>query len=233
MNIATFGCSFTSGLKREGGYNWVKFYAKKYPQHTFYNLAYPGSSLAFQIFLMKELKQRVKIDKVIFQITTPFRFTYLNDCKNFNVLDLETTDNIKAFSLEFNDNIDAIHPGLLEPTVWNSPIAKLKEPRLRKFTEDFLSRTTGDIETINYIALVEWLKPQVDFLFFHREPDRFIKERTREPIKHIAEFDNMICLERELKQKQFIEFAIDNQYHFSEEGARWEADWIDSKFKLD
>ena len=233
MNIATFGCSFTSGLKREGRYNWVNFYAKKYPQHTFYNLAYPGSSLAFQIFLMKELKKRVQIDKVIFQITTPFRFTYFNDYKNFNILNLETKDNVKFISLEYNDNIDVVHPGLLEPSIWQNPIAKLKEPRIRKFTEEYLSKISSEVETVEYSSLIQWLAPQVDFIFFHREPSRFIEERIGEKRKPIPELDNITCLEKEISSGAFIDFAIDNQYHFSEDGARWEADWIDSKFKLD
>lgn len=235
MNIATFGCSFTSGLKREGGYNWVNFYAKKYPQHTFYNLAYPGSSLAFQIFLMKELKKRVQIDKVIFQITTPFRFTYFNDYKNFDILNLETSDNVKFISLEYNDNIDAIHPGLLYPSIWQNSIAQRKELRIRKFAEDYVSRASrsSEVETVEYSVLTQWLAPQVDFIFFHREPSRFIEERTGQKRKPIPEVDNIICLEKEINSGKFIDFAIDNQFHFSEEGARWEADWVDSKFKLD
>jgi hypothetical protein len=181
---------------------------------------------------MKELRKKIQVDKVIFQITTPFRFTYFNDYKNFNILDLDVDHNIRAFNLGFNSNIDAVHPGLLEPTIWEYPVAKLKEPRLRKFTDEYMSRISGEVETSEYAALVQWLQPRVDFMFFHREPDRFISERTGQPKVHIPEFDNMVCLEREIKQSQFIDFAIDKQYHFSEEGAKWEADWIDSKFKL-
>jgi hypothetical protein len=239
MNIATFGCSFTSGLEQEGGYNWVRFYARKYPQHTFYNLAYPGSSLAFQMFLLKEIKKHVRIDKTIFQITTPFRFTYFNDFNKFNIMELEKENNLNYFKLGFNDNIDPVLPTQIHmPQIWESPSGKKKEARLRKFAEDYIGKISPQVETVDYVSKIEWLRNKADFIFFHREPTRFFHEfyadlSKRFPTEPLPELDDIACLEKEISRSKFIDFAIDTQYHFSEDGACWEADWVDSKFKLD
>lgn len=222
MNVLCLGCSWTAGVNIQP-YNWVTALSELMPEHTFYNCAQSGGSLLYSIWIMEEFlanakngNNPIKIDKIIFQITTEGRLTYHHDTKDFNINKWLITKSNNLYQYEFDwRNLATINYGTLLPENesnhhphWNSIVT---------FSKDYYSRLTRKQHfDLEHRALVEYIRLKADGMFLHRTDDIGISD--------------IISMEDVLGSKQFNEYIVDNGHHFSIDGARWQAAYIKTLF---
>jgi hypothetical protein len=222
--VACFGCSWTRGTDYETVNNWVNELAKLYPEHEFFNLSTPGSSVLHSTWVMEQFKKLYNPDVTIFQITNQGRVTYYlgHDIDNPKVLfsekNLRKNDlipNVHSLCLS-NKQVQNINYGTLDPK--NAGIDELYEKRYN-FANTYYStidkKKTSDLEQKIYSL---YIKNNVDLAFFH----------TLVSIPHDVELP---CIQEILGNDLFDKFSYDHGHHFSEEGCRWQANYINSLIK--
>jgi hypothetical protein len=216
MNILCLGCSWTEGVPAARD-NWVSALAEQTPDNTYYNLAQGGSSLLHSIWVMEQFlaQSSVKIDKIIFQLTTDGRVTYYKDLDNFKIDDwlINITPNLYRLKIQW-DKLRTItySTASMHPT---TP----KEVELFKFANMYYSNLTTEHHfQLEHKILIEYIKSRVDFLFFHRRDTTGISGIT--------------SIQDELGDELFSKFSIDNGSHFGKEGVQWQAQWIRDRLIL-
>jgi hypothetical protein len=218
MNVLCLGCSWTAGIKQQP-YNWVTALSKMMPEHNFYNCSQTGSSLLYSIWIMEEFLSNakengspIKIDKIIFQITTEGRLTYYHDYENFDINQwiVKKTDNL--FKLESDrKNLAVINYGVLLPENKNSNHPKWES--MHSFATEYYSRLSRQMHfDLEHRALVEYIRPKVDLMFMHKKDDIGIPD--------------VISVQDILGDEQFNKFCIDRGSHFNLVGSVWQAQYI-------
>ena len=217
MNILCLGCSWTEGVPA-APYNWVTALSEQTPNNTYYNLAQGGSSLLHSIWVMEQFlaQSTVKIDKIIFQLTTEGRVTYYKDLDNFKINDwlINITPNLYRLKIQW-DKLRTVtySTASMHPT-------DAKETELFRFANMYYSSLTTEHHfQLEHRILIEYIKSRVDCLFFHR------RDTTDTP--------GIVSIQDTMGDELFLKFSVDNGCHFGEEGAKWQAQWIqDQIFKL-
>lgn len=206
MKIATFGCSWTQGVSTvDDSYCWPKALAEDNQYHVD-NFALAGSSLSFQVYLLNDVIKHNTYDKVIFQITSPQRLTYFDDSLDYGQY-LKTNQNYRELDRtgDIYRNFICITPGHLQ---LSSSDSFWDYPDKHNFAKLYYKYTNKHISRLEYIALVEYLKNKVDFLFFHNED--------------VCKIGNVpIVIDR-----FGTDYVADKGQHFNKQGSQLVADWI-------
>ena len=79
-----------------------------------------------------------------------------------------------------------------------------------------------DIETHEHNMYINWVRPQVDFMFFHKKRDQRLYYES-------SAAHEMPCVEEHFGTKQFNEWIYDDGHHFGPEGSREVAKWVKQK----
>ena len=216
MNILCLGCSWTAGVNHQP-YNWVTALSEMYPEHTFYNCAQSGGSLLYGIWVMEEFLAKVKnvkVDKIIFQVTNEGRVTYYYNYENFDINRWLITKSNNLYQLEVDwQNLATINYGTLLPENKSSNHNRWRDTY--NFANTYYSRLSRNMHfDLEHQALVEYIRPKVDLLFFHKKDDIGIP--------------NVSSIEDVLGTEQFNRYVIDRGHHFNIDGARWQAQYIKS-----
>ena len=210
MKIATFGCSWTHGLKQLNNfYSWPYALHKLQPDWEIHNYAIGASNLQFQIFLMEDVLRHHTYDKIIFQITSPSRLTYFEEDYDFTKHLTEMKPNYKRFDIEegFFRKVVTITPGHMKlpksDSFWNLS-------GKYEFAKSYYTTVNKSIFRTEYKALVNYLKNKVDLMFMHNEDILDLK----------------ICpvIMKELPSAK--KFVADSGEHFDIEGCDQQAKWV-------
>jgi hypothetical protein len=222
MNILCLGCSWTSGLHigdhkgfaNSGEINWVRQIAKIMPEHNFYNFAFPGTSVMHSINVLHQSKKLLNFDKVIFQITNEGRYTYYKNLPhNFVSLDRVVQENKNYFYLDLTmDQVWNINFGVLNQKVFMREEDKDRFSLAKMWYERFTSTSNFCIE---HKVSIEYLKSQVDLLFFHKKDCCFI--------------DNVQTIQDQILNEKWNDYVIDDGCHFNLDGCIWQANFIKEK----
>lgn len=221
MNILCLGCSWTQGVSHQP-LNWVHYLAKALPDHKFYNFALRGSSLMHSVWLLESVLNKqnfnIEVDKIIFQVTNEGRVTtYSDDFVDINLQDLVRhrlpirQDVLNYYELDLTE----------DHNIWNKMstinYATLNDKKAPKFAKQYyLNLNRRQHFDIEHKALIEYIRPKVDYMFLHKAAD--------------INIPNIDCMEKRLGYKRFKKFCIDGDAaHFSVEGVQWQAEYIKSK----
>ena len=110
MKIACIGCSWTEGVKLADNYSWPFLLYTKIKQNTnkeisLYNCGIGGSGTKLHKYIFEFLKQEIKPDIIIHQITSPYRIELLNPFHG-------RPDNLEnAFCFSNDPNSDSLFEG--------------------------------------------------------------------------------------------------------------------------
>lgn len=210
MKIATFGCSWTHGLKQLNDfYSWPYALHKLQPDWVIHNYAIGASNLQFQTFLMEDVLRNNSYDKIIFQITSPGRLTYFEEDYDFTKHLTEMETNYKRFDIEegFFRKVVTITPGHMKLSKNNS---FWKLPGKYEFAKSYYNTVNKSIFRTEYKALIYYLKDKVDLMFMHNEDILNLK----------------VCpvIMEELSGAR--KFVADSGEHFDIEGCDQQAKWV-------
>jgi hypothetical protein len=218
MNVLCLGCSWTAGVN-EQPYNWVTALSEMLPEHKFYNCSQTGGSLLYNIWVMEEFLAKAKhldnpivIDKIIFQITNEGRLTYYYDYENFDINRwlINKTDNLYQLETDWQ-NLGSINYGTLLPE--NQSVNHPKWKHIHSFATEYYSRLTRSMHfDLEHRALVEYIRPKVDYMFLHKRNDIGISDVT--------------SMQDIFGDQQFNEYCIDRGSHFNMAGAVHQAQYI-------
>jgi hypothetical protein len=210
MKIATFGCSWTHGLKQLNSfYSWPYALHKLQPEWEIHNYAIGASNLQFQTFLMEDVLRHHTYDKIIFQITSPSRLTYFEEDYDFTKHLTEMEPNYKRFDIEegFFRKVVTITPGHMKLPKSDSFWAL---PGKYEFAKSYYTTVNKSIFRTEYKALVNYLKNKVDLMFMHNED--------------ILDLNICPVIMNELPDAK--KFVADSGEHFDIEGCDQQAKWI-------
>lgn len=221
MNIFVFGCSWTVGIPRshsisqrgdavslpckEDYSSWASELAKMFPEHHITNYAIPSSDITFSIAMLNHVLENKKYDKIVFKVTSPFRFTYWD---NMNLDTLQTTiGNYTRFAEKGSKYITPLNIN----DMYND-----YSPSDKKFIEGWYERNNLQRELNMHKSLVDYATRHSDFCYGH----------------YIAEHLDCPSVEEEIGTDKFKSYICDLGWHFGDEGNRWEAEWIAKKINL-
>lgn len=200
MNILCLGCSFTSNWPVFSNNScWPKELAVIMPEHNIINIGHAGSSIAHSVLFMEKFlaSKIIKIDKIIFQITTPGRITYyndLNDSLNFNK-HLHHEGNYISLKLK---DLQVVTYGLLNE----------KGTDTSEFAKIYYSKLSQEHFLIEHKVYVDYVLSKADIVFSH------------------LPYDNVLSIKNVLGEEKFNNYIVDDGYHFSQEGIAWQASFI-------
>lgn len=206
--IAVFGCSWTQGLENENYDNWVYYLSKRYPMHSFFNYAAAGTSIVYHTHLLEQVTYKQTFDIIIFQVTSPARFTWWKPHK-INKMLYKQSDNLWAIEAGYGNYVDRINTG----TISDKKFFKIDKKKHR-FGVDYYSRLTNQQILLDHKAYISYIKDKVDLYFCHR-----------------SAINNELSVYDTLGEENFKKFVIDNGDHFSPEGNDWESRWIELQLK--
>lgn len=207
--IAMFGCSWTQGLEPHNYDNWVKYFSEMYPDCSFFNYAAAGTSIVYHTHLLEQVTAKQKFDLVIFQITSPARFTWWKPHK-INKMLYKQTPNLWAIESGYGKYVDRINTGTITSKKFIG-----QDKKKHKFGVEYYSRLTNEQILLDHKAYINYIKDKVDFHFYHRS----------------AYVDDAPSVYDTLGESNFNKFVIDSGDHFSKEGNQWQAKWIDLNLK--
>lgn len=230
MKIYTFGCSWTYGCKGEEELctapSWVEELAKKYPDIEFEDYSYPGTCIEYSLFLMNQvLNKKSTDDKIVFQFTMPYRYTTWRDSGVF--LDEENRYNKLTNYSKFVDNMyDHLERHICNIQSMNSSFGKLD----LVFHNKYYAKLNEKKELSSYYAITEYVKQKADFVFFHRDYNKFISATGR--TLTLSDYDFSPSIEAILGNKLFQSYAWDISKHFNKEGCKHVADIVATNIGL-
>ena len=212
MKIAIFGCSWSHGVKNiSNGYSWPLALSEHHPDWEIHNYALGGSSLSFQASLLDNVLAHDSYDKIVFQLTNPARFTYMDDDVNFGDYIINLSKNYRMFDMygDIYRNIVCITAGALglnkHDSFWKFPVDKYE------FTKMYYSYVNRHINRTEYRALAQYVKSKSDIVFFHNED--------------VCDIGDIPVIMDQTGKK----YVVDNGEHFNIDGSKWVADWVEKQ----
>ena len=212
--LIVFGCSYSSGLEDESiDNNWPFIFAKNNPEYEVINYARGGSSLQFSIAMLhKFLKKQIDLTdiKIVFQVTTPNRYTYNIQ----EILDAE-----ESFSVYNNYKKINNEPGVqtILPN-WERDIKLVRYQH--KFYQDKIKFYPDIYNDIEFESQVSYVKNICDFTFYHHQFKNTI------PRQLSVKYTNVPCIRSILGVEKFDEYSIDNGGHFRTDGLNYVANFV-------
>lgn len=219
MKIFIFGCSWSSGVRRQfsiaqpaGGSapcsvdyaSWARELATMFPEYSITNYALSSSDLPFSIALLNNVIHQKIYDKLIFQITLPYRFTYWNDI-DFDIY-LESSNNYSLLSEKVRDDVTTLNVHDVEGT----------SKKDREFISEYLKIVNHQREISVFKSLVSYAEHHTDLCFSHEYRDYL---------------DNL-AIETELGNEKFHNYICDTGMHFGDAGNKWQAEWVANRLNL-
>lgn len=205
-NIAVFGCSWSQGISEDNFNNWVNHLSKKYSHHKFYNFGTGGSSIVYHTHLLEQATKIKKFDTVIFQITSPGRFTWW---KPHNIIRMLTQqrENLWAIDNSHGKYVDRINIGTIQSKKFFD-----SDRKKHKFGIEYYSRLTDEQMLLDHKAYVNYIKDKVDLYFYHRSALNTGEHSVYDTLGKV----------------NFDKFTIDEGDHFGLDGIEWKSDWVES-----
>jgi|TARA_B110000238_G_scaffold130764_1_gene141188 hypothetical protein len=213
--LVVFGCSYSSGLLHLcNKQSWPSIFAQNNPEYEVVNYAMGGSSLQYSIAMLHRfLKTQVDLKNVtiIFQVTTPGRYTYNIE----EILQSEqvftTLNNYKQ--IKNIPEIKTIIPN------WSRQKIKL-DPRQLKLYQDRIKYYPSVCTDIEFESQVAYVKSICNFTFYHRRYESSIPQHLS------VKYNDIPCIRSILGAEKFDEYAIDNGHHFGTDGLNYVANFI-------
>lgn len=227
MNIFVFGCSWSDDRVVDNNIttSWVYELSKIMPEHNFYNFAYSGSSVHHSILIMESVLTnfQIKPDKIIFQVTSEGRVTYYKnqDFKNFNLKVEKISNNYFKFDIGKKDNfhnVCCVNYGMLNP---NNNSSHNHWTKIKKFAKIYYTNLTKEEHfDLEYKIQLEYIKQKSDLFFLHKKHNvTNISSFSFEPNNEFLVIEDLLPINRD-------SFIIDNGFHFSYIGCKWQAEII-------
>ena len=218
IEISTFGCSWTRGVPPDFN-NWSRQLSVLDPNFNVNDYSMGGTSVRWSVSQL--LRQQRKGNKAIkiFQITAPNRITIPADDDVYDLLRYRVNEQFEFYEgslfhyiLPLNPNFVYGHHEYYTPLQVKSTYQVLYE------------NIDTHAELHEYKLYIDWLKENVDFMFFHREDD--LKSYIE------AGGSSLPCVETYFGSAQFNDWVYDNGAHFNLEGSTAVARWIKEQLKL-
>ena len=218
--IGIVGCSYSAGVSGNGDDSWVYELSKMHPEINFVNVSRGGSCLQFAYHVYDQLKEldQFNIEKKIFQITTPWRYTiYPHD---FHIRDYlkQLTDNLWILDSEKIKNSDFAFttPGWLNMSSSKKETLSKFEVNTLDYIFNYYRYTHNESFKINYRSICEKIKKDTSYCFTHNT-----EAITPKGITSIEEL---------LTTEQFKKYVIDDSSHFNKDGLIEMAKWASKMF---
>ena len=215
-NVSTFGCSWTSGVWPDF-YNWPEWMAHDNPYLNVNDFGWGGTSIKWSAGQLLHRKQAAPADLTVFQITGKARLTIANQEANFSALRKELSPNFIKWDPTVAQHIQTIHRYFRGATTKFMPVDDV-EAVYKAWDKSF----DVDIETHEHNMYINWVRPQVDFMFFHKKRDQRLYYES-------SAAHEIPCVEEHFGTKQFNEWIYDDGHHFGPEGSREVAKWVKQK----
>lgn len=178
MKIATFGCSWTAGLrgikdKGDTRYNettyvsWPEELAKLLPQHTIHNYGRGGLSNQAIMFFFKKFSHLY--DYNIVKLTAGCRWVSIH--KSFKMELEHRWGNYSTWNKDNAKRMYIMSPGGFQPA-HNDSMYNTKTSY--KFHKSWIDHIHPDFENIQSICIGEYLQSKADFIFGHNKKFQFI-----------------------------------------------------------
>lgn len=229
MKVYTFGCSFTYGCKNHD-YNvtsWVEQLAKQFPEVEFEDYSFPGTCVEYSLFWFnKIIKQKQAQDKIVFQFTSPYRYTTWTDSNIFYNEDSRHNklSNYSKYKPEIKDR--------LERYVCNDWLMhendKSNNNLDKRFFKLYYTKLNLHKELSSYYTITEYVKQHTDYAFFQQDYNLSYKEAF---IRQ-AGLDFTPCIQTDLGSKLFNSYKWDHANHFNEDGCNYVADKVAKNLEL-
>lgn len=172
MNIICLGCSFTAGMPKNNYYSWAEKLSYLRPTDKIYNLSLGGSSILFSLYLLQEIKKKVAVDFIIFQITQPYRHTGMKDF-NFESALITKTQNYTRLDPEIR-----IKQNILTITTGSTKFRWTANKEKVKFSQDYYRNYSRELGDIEYDIYRKHIKENSNFCFTYNEIIDEAKSKT-------------------------------------------------------
>lgn len=210
MKVAIFGCSFTYGIKQvDHWHNWVIEFAKIRPDLIIDNYSNSGSSLRYSVELIDAL--HTEYDKVILQLTLPGRFTYKLKEWNHPTELLSARENHRWISTSAADK----YYRFVNP--WTEEVVSRNALDDNQFVKEYYGRVRRSELLIEHFSLISYVKGKTSFMYSHYSD--YIG----------VQYENIPVVEEHLSSDQLQSYVADESGHFSVDGNKWVANWVNSQ----
>ena len=214
--VAVFGCSYTEGVNHGSIHktenNWPLFFSKIYKGPVI-NFAIGGTSIEFSLSNMLDYKKQNPECICVFQATHPYRFTVDvgNQDWQYTVNNNYTTAN-KLGLLRYMHNLKHC-PIDVEDNISKKQIRIAKQRYI-----NYLKSSTDRELLAEYFTILDTARSSSDFCYIHN-----IYGNRKIPVD--------VPYLKVLLGKDFLKFSQDKEFHFSEQGNKWVADWVYNNIK--
>ena len=204
MKIAVFGCSWSYGVKTQGSYNDNKiysnwpFYLHQQTGWEIKNYSFGGTCIAWSINNLLSFKEKYKDYKIIFQATSPHRYTHIKS--NYNTFSQREEYNKYESYNKSLKGLECINLSRLTNTEQSNYFVKTLELYPEKYYNNYIHMQKNIIEKFS------------DIFFTH----------TYNTKKY---FQDWPCMQQHF-DKDFNNWVIDDGYHFNKEGLYAQAEYI-------
>tara|TARA_Y200000002_G_C22684969_1_gene665583 strand:- start:1167 stop:1856 length:690 start_codon:yes stop_codon:yes gene_type:complete len=218
--LIVFGCSYSAGMPDQK-LSWPHTFAKNNPEYDVINYARGGSSLQFSIAMLhKFLKTNNDMDntKIVFQITSPGRYTYNIQ----QILDADDTfyisENYKQ--IKNTPKIQAIVPNWNEEAFTKRAEKEILSKTQLQLYKDMIKHYPEICTDIEFESQASYVKSICDFTFYH------MQKKSSIPRYLSIKYNNIPCIYSILGQKKFKKYVIDNGHHFGPAGFKYVAKFV-------
>lgn len=212
MKIATFGCSFTQGVPPHF-YSYSRELAKLNSNYSVDDYSKCGSSLKWSVDQYE--KHKTKYDFVIFQVTLPYRFTYVHYSTDLPKFRLQVTDNFSMYNPNIHDHMITCLPIYFKVS---TPI--YNETEVKKLHQFLYANINSDIELLEWKMFVNYMNTKCDLMLFQKEDTRIT-----------SNISNSYSIENILGTKFMNQHHIDEHGHLDQQCAVKVAEWINNKIQ--
>ena len=209
MRVHTFGCSFTYGMKNNewDTISWPERLAKDNPEIQVIDYSFPGTSIEYSLSQYDYYKDTIDTnDKVIFQITLPFRFTTFDNERikhnRYNKL-----QNYEKYKTSARDYFERYVPGLDKDQNVDG-----------KFHKYYYKKHLKIIEKPKFKALCAFINDNSDFCFASRSYEDY--------------FEGITILEDEFGYEMYQKYMWDDAGHQNYLGSRTLSKYIIERLEL-
>lgn len=227
MKIAVVGCSWSFGVKKEWSLqisnpedqhkvpdedfvSWVRELGKMKPDWEIVNYSLPGASIFYCASMLERAKASKEFDLIIFQATTPSRFTYWNDKLLEEAVWTNIEPNVKCSTEENLKNITIVNAHEQQNNVLKEIFNWRDTAIENSFVREYYKRVSDDMFQSEYRILCDWARNNSDIFFAHLN----------------YEFLNCETVEGTLGEERFKNYCVDVGKHFGYKGSRWQARWM-------
>ena len=211
-SVATFGCSWTYGVWPENN-NWSKEFALQNPEVIVNDYSLGGTSLKWSTTQLLAHIDSTDTTYKVFQITAPGRYTYEHQDVSKAGMRTQETSNFQKYNNKMNKNVVPFNTNF-------RPIDNINytQNQIDNAWELQYDALHPPMEYQEFCMYIDWLRPHVDFCFFHN--------RKQQQKYYTMRGTWLPCVEDEFGTKQFVEWSYDVGNHFTLTGSQGVAKWV-------